>query len=75
MSWTARFKSAERRGLTTILPWLVEFTQGTATRLRGPALEAMDAAKFDRAASAWRHQWEDNSSSARLSRGTTRARQ
>ena len=56
MSRTERFKSAERGDLTTILPWLMEYTEGTATRLRGAAHEATDAAKFERAASAWRHQ-------------------
>ena len=35
MSRTERFKSAERGDLTTILPWLMEYTEGTATRLRG----------------------------------------
>ena len=37
MSRTERFKSVERGDLTTILPWLIEYTEGTATRLRGPA--------------------------------------
>ena len=56
MSRTARFKSAERGDLTTILPWLVEYTEGTATCLRGPACEATEAAKFERDSSAGRHQ-------------------
>ena len=56
MSRTERFKSAERGGLTTILPWLMQYTEGTATRFRGPAREATDAAKFERAVSACRHQ-------------------
>ena len=56
MSWTERFKSAERGDLTTILPLLMEYAEGTATRLRGPAREATDAAKFERATSACRHQ-------------------
>ena len=56
MSRTARFKSAERGDLTTILPWLMEYTEGTATSLRGVAHEATEAAKFERAASACRHQ-------------------
>ena len=51
----SRFKSAEGGDLTTILPWLMECTEVTATRLRGPAREATDAAKFERAASACRH--------------------
>ena len=34
----------------------MEYTEGTVTRLRGPAREATDAAKFERAASACRHQ-------------------
>ena len=56
MSRTERFKSAERGDLTTILPLPMEYTEGTATRLRGPAREATDAAKFQGAASACRHQ-------------------
>ena len=56
MSRTEKFKSAERGDLTTILPWVIEYTGGTATRLRGPAREATDAAKLERAASACRHQ-------------------
>ena len=52
MSRTERFKSAEREDLTMILPWLIEYTEGTATRLRGPAREATDATKFERAALA-----------------------
>ena len=56
MSRTERFKSAERGDLTTILPWLMEYTEGTATRLRGAARKATDAAKFERAARACRHQ-------------------
>ena len=55
MSRTAKFKSVERADLTTILPWLMEYAEGTATRLRGPAREATDAAKFKSAASACRH--------------------
>ena len=34
MSRTERFKSAERGDLITILPWFMEYTEGTATRLR-----------------------------------------
>ena len=56
MSRTERFKSAERGDLTTILPLPMEYTEGTATPLRGTAREAMDAAKFEIAASACRHQ-------------------
>ena len=56
MSRTASFKSAERGDLTTILPWLMEYAEGTATRLRGPAREATDSAKFERATSACRDQ-------------------
>ena len=56
MSRTEGFKSAERGDLTTIFPWLMEYTEGTATRLRGPAREATDAAKFENAESACRHQ-------------------
>ena len=56
MSRTGMFKSAEGGDLTTILPWHMEYTEGTATRLRGPAREVTDAAKFVRAASACRHQ-------------------
>ena len=56
MSRTARFKSAERGDLNMILPWLMEYTEVTATCLRGPARESTDAAKFERAASACRHQ-------------------
>ena len=56
MSRTGMFKSAEGGDLTTILPWHMEYTEGTATRLRGPAREATDAVKFERAASACRHQ-------------------
>ena len=55
MSRTARFKSAERGDLT-ILPWLMDYTEGTKTCLREPARDATDAAKFERAASACRHQ-------------------
>ena len=56
MSRTARFKSVERGDLTTVLPWLMAYTEGTATLLRGPAREATDVTKFERAASACRHQ-------------------
>ena len=56
MSRTERFKSAERGDLTTILPYLIGYTEGTATRLQGPAREATDTAKFERAASACRRQ-------------------
>ena len=56
LSLTERFQSAERGDLTTILPWLMEYTKDTATRLRGLEREATDAAKFERAASACRHQ-------------------
>ena len=56
MSRTERVKSAERGDLTTILPWLVDYTEGAATRLPGPAPEETDPAKFERAASACRHQ-------------------
>ena len=55
-SRTERFKSAERGDLTTILPWLMEYTEGTVTRLRGPAREATDATKLERVASSCRHQ-------------------
>ena len=55
MSRTARFKSAKRGKLTTILPWLMEYIEGTATCLRGSEHKATDAAKFERAASACRH--------------------
>ena len=58
MSRTARFKSAERGDPTTMLPWLMEHTKGTAIRFRRPTPEATDAAKFKRAALACRHQWE-----------------
>ena len=53
---TERFKSAERGDLTTILPWVVEYTEGTVTRFRGPAHEATGAAKVERASSSCRHQ-------------------
>ena len=56
MSRNERLKSVKRGDLTTILPWLMEYTEGTATRLRGPARKATDVAKFERAASACRHQ-------------------
>ena len=58
MSRTERFNFVERGDLTTNLPWLMEYTEGTPTRLRGPAREATDAVKFERAASACRHQGE-----------------
>ena len=52
MSRTERFKSAERGNLNTILPWLMEYAEGTATRLWGAARKETDAAKFERAALA-----------------------
>lgn len=56
MGRAARFKSAERENLATTLPWPMEYTEGTATHIRGPAREATEAAKFERAASPCRHQ-------------------
>ena len=56
MSRTERFKSAERVDLTTVLSWLIDYNEGTATRLRGGARKATEAAKFKRAASACRRQ-------------------
>ena len=56
MSRTARFKLVEHGDLTTILPWIMENTEGTATLLRGLARKATDATKFERAASTYRHQ-------------------
>ena len=56
MTRTARLKSAERGDLTTVLPWLMEYTQGTTTRLQGPAHKTTDAAMFERAALACQHQ-------------------
>ena len=53
---TARFKSAEREDLTTILPWLTRYAEGTATRLQGPAREATGATNLERAALAYWHQ-------------------
>ena len=56
MNRTARLKFAERGDLATILRWLMEYTEGTATCLRGSAREITDAVKFERVASACRHQ-------------------
>lgn len=58
MRQTASFKSAEQEDSTTILPWPMEYTEGTVTRLRGPVRGATGAVKFERAASAYRHQGE-----------------
>ena len=56
MNRMERLKSAEKGDLTTILPWFMECTEGAATRLRGAVRAATDAAKFERAALACRHQ-------------------
>lgn len=56
MKRTMRFQAAERGDLTTLIPWLMEYTGRAATRLRGPAHEATEEAKFERASSACRHQ-------------------
>ena len=54
MSRAARFKSAERKHLTTILPQPMEHTEGA--RLWGPAHEETQAAELEGGASACRHQ-------------------
>ena len=56
MSRTARFKSAERGGPTTILSWLMEYAEVKTKRLRGSARKATDAAKSERTAPVCRHQ-------------------
>ena len=56
MSRTSRLEYAEGVDLTTLLPWLMGCTGGTATHPRRPARNATDKAKFERATSSSRPQ-------------------
>lgn len=56
-SRTTRFRYAEHGHLAVILSWLVDNTKGTVARLRAPARQLTDDARFERATSACQPQW------------------
>ncbi|CAB1119445.1 unnamed protein product [Ectocarpus sp. CCAP 1310/34] len=50
-----RYNSLKRGDISSVLPWLIEYTKAASARSRGPAREDTPDDKFKRAARACRH--------------------